>query len=656
MGRLHAFVWVIALFAAPVARAQEVDPAPFARDPFITSIALSPDGTRVAMLQRAPSEHQLIIYDVAARTSTLIQRLTDQRGSLNWVVWKGNDRLLLEVEAYGDVRTSLRTYDYSVYRVVSVRPDGSGILQMFEGSSRRLASVHASTALLDFLPNDPQHVLISAQDNDGLGVWRANVETGAVVRVLDGEWWTASYTTDGTGYPVLRRDMLDDGRGWRILSRAPGEVHWSELFEVRAIADEEDSPDFRAVGPAPGSGQVYVMARQGRDRLGLYIFDAAQRSLSAPLFEGAEADAAPPWIDRTTRELIATCENAERYVCRARDPEVQRHLNAVQAFVGQDAVVSLIDRSQDGQRWLLQAEGPTLPGAFYLYDLATAHVEPIALQYPELTEGLAPTRIERFTARDGQALWTYATARAGQGPRPMVVLPHGGPESRDQYGFEPLAQYLAAQGYVVIQPNFRGSGGFGRAFAESGYRQWGARMQDDVTDAVRHMIETGAADAQRICIVGASYGGYAALTGLAATPELYRCAVSIAGVFDLPELLRSGRASAGRSSMRYRYWVQSMGDPRADRDALIAASPARRAASITAPVLLIHGEDDQRAPIEQSELMDEALRENGRAVRFVRLPDSGHFWGNWSIETRLTVLRETSDFLNQHLGNSPPAQ
>jgi dipeptidyl aminopeptidase/acylaminoacyl peptidase len=606
------------------------------------------------MIQRAPTEHQLIVYDVATRASTLIQRLTDQRGSLNWVVWKGNDRLLLEVEAYGDIRTSLRTYDYSVYRVVSVRPDGSGILQLFEGSSRRLASVHASTLLLDYLPHDSDHVLISAQDDYGVGVWRGNVETGAVERLLDGEWSTAGYMTDGQGYPVLRKDWLDDGRGWRFLSRAPGERHWRELLEARAIPDGDASPDFEPVAPAPGAGQVYVMARpEGRDRLGLYIFDANQRALGAPIYESDRADASTPWIDPNTYELIATCEELERPVCHARDPSFQRHLNAAQTFVGEDAVVTLLDRSENGQRWLLSGNGPAHPGAFYIYDLDAGRIDPIALQYPELTDGLAPTRVERFTARDGAALWAYVTAVPGAGPRPMVVMPHGGPETRDRYGFDFFAQYLAAQGYVVLQPNFRGSGGFGRAFAELGHRQWGARMQDDVTDAVRHMIEAGAADPERICIVGGSYGGYVALAGVVQTPELYRCAVSIAGVSDLLDVMRSERRDAGRSSMAYHYWLRSIGDPRTDADVLAAASPARHASAIAAPVLLIHGEDDGRVPIRQSELMDEALRSAGRDVRFVRVADSGHIWASWSTEHRLTLLRETSAFLAQHLGQTP---
>jgi dipeptidyl aminopeptidase/acylaminoacyl peptidase len=157
-------------------------------------------------------------------------------------------------------------------------------------------------------------------------------------------------------------------------------------------------------------------------------------------------------------------------------------------------------------------------------------------------EQLSPVETIAYSTRDGAQIWGYLTTPRGA-PRsaPLIVMPHGGPESRDVYGFDTLAQFLASRGYLVFQPQFRGSGGFGRAFAELGYRQWGQRMQNDVTDGVRHLIETGRADASRICIFGASYGGYAALAGAAFTPDLYRCAVSWAGVSDLVDLVRDER-------------------------------------------------------------------------------------------------------------------
>jgi dipeptidyl aminopeptidase/acylaminoacyl peptidase len=233
-------------------------------------------------------------------------------------------------------------------------------------------------------------------------------------------------------------------------------------------------------------------------------------------------------------------------------------------------------------------------------------------------------------------------------------MPHGGPESRDSYGFGYFEQYLASQGYAVFQPNFRGSEGSGRSFAMAGRRQWGRRSQDDITDGVRHLIAQGTVDAGRICIAGASYGGYAALAGGAFTPELYRCVISIAGDADLIEMLDQERQGQGRNSLGYAYWVEVAGDPNADRDALIATSPQRHAANFRAPVLLIHGRSDYVVRVEQSEAMRDALRRAGKPVEYLDFEDEGHFWGYWEPENRQRLLETVDRFLDQHIG--APAQ
>ena len=230
-------------------------------------------------------------------------------------------------------------------------------------------------------------------------------------------------------------------------------------------------------------------------------------------------------------------------------------------------------------------------------------------------------------------------------------MPHGGPEARDSYGYDFFVQFLAWRGYAVFQPNFRGSEGSGRTFANAGRRQWGRRMQDDVTDGVMRLIESGTADRNRMCIVGASYGGYAALAGATLTPDLYKCAVSIAGVTDLLDLLAAERRNAGRGSTRYSYSMALIGDPERDRDELIAVSPARQASRVNIPILLIHGSEDSIVPFEQSETMRDALQEAGKQVELIRLEDEGHAWSNWSRENRQRLLEETDRFLARHLRN-----
>ena len=252
-----------------------------------------------------------------------------------------------------------------------------------------------------------------------------------------------------------------------------------------------------------------------------------------------------------------------------------------------------------------------------------------------------------YKARDGTVIPAYLTRPAGKSdtPGPLIVLPHGGPNARDYPQFDWIVQFLASRGYAVLQPQFRGSTGFGDAFREAGYRQWGGLMQDDVTDGVHAMIDQGIADPHRICIVGASYGGYAALAGAAFTPELYACAISINGVSDLSALLQRTIPVFRIYSTSLDQWTARIGKP-GDRS-LDRKSPINAVAAISAPVLIIYGTSDGVVPSDQSERMAAALSKAGKPVKLVRLPDEDH-WLSRS-DTRIQMLSEVEAFLREHL-------
>jgi dipeptidyl aminopeptidase/acylaminoacyl peptidase len=228
------------------------------------------------------------------------------------------------------------------------------------------------------------------------------------------------------------------------------------------------------------------------------------------------------------------------------------------------------------------------------------------------------------------------------GKLPLIVMPHGGPEARDTLGYDRLAQVLATHGYLVLQPNYRGSAGYGLEFRNAGRKQWGRRMQQDIEDGARALIASGQADPSRVCILGGSYGGYAALIGGALTPDLYKCVVSFAGVSDLTKMLDYETPSR----ITYDYWTQVIGDPKADRDLILEGSPVSYAADYRPPVLLIHGEVDRTVPIEQSEVMEAALKRAGKSVKFVRVP-GGH--GDQNEENWNLIMNEMIDFLKAHI-------
>lgn len=638
------------------ALAQGPNAASFTDPISVGGASLSPSGSHVAFINRNDAGEQIVITDLESRQAQAVQQIPAGQGDFDWVVWKGDDRLVAGVTirqlARGRVGTGTRLVSddlaYNVYRIVAFNRDGGNVVQMFEGQMRQLMYGYGSVFFLNELPSDPQHVLVAAWDNQGTGAWRANVLTGRVERVANGSDFTRNYETDGAGYPVLRLDMIADRSGYKIFRRANGASNWTFVLDARLAVAATNSPDFDPIAPGPGPNQVYVSARRGgNDLAGLYLYDTSTGEFGPPLQQPTTADISSPWINSRTRELLATCEFAQRMICRARDTQMQRHLNGLNRFFENAANVHLVNMSADGSRWLLYADGPRDPGDYYFYEPLSARLEPVARAYPNIdVEALSPTEIVSYSSRDGTPLWAYVTRRASLTRAPMIVMPHGGPEARDYYGYDAFAQFLASRGYVVVQPNFRGGDGFGRAFADAGRQQWGRRMQDDVTDAVQHMISTGSVDPERICIVGASYGGYAALTGVALTPDLYRCAVSIAGVSDLRVMLRAERASGARS-INYQYWLRSIGD---DREQLSAVSARFLVDRISAPVLLLHGSQDETVLIDQSQMMERALREAGKDVRLVTLEGENHYWNDWTRESRLTLFREAETFLAQHLG------
>ena len=309
---------------------------------------------------------------------------------------------------------------------------------------------------------------------------------------------------------------------------------------------------------------------------------------------------------------------------------------------------SVMPREVTGDRrwWLLNVSGPDEPGAYYLFDAQTAHISHLAERFPRLpTDRLAERSAYAYTARDGVNIPAYLSRPrfAGPGPLPLIVMPHGGPEARDDLNFDTWSQILATRGYLVLQPNFRGSSGYGERFQAAGYRQWGGVMADDITDGVRQLIASKQVDPTRICIFGASYGGYAALYAGAKHPELYKCVVSWAGVSDLPRVLDFENDAYGRDSLVYRNDRKIIGDPGKDLAAMRAASPKTYAPTYQPPVLLIHGEADWNVHVEQSQVMYGALKSAGHKATLLVYKDEGH--PEWEPANQKDAFAEVIRFI-----------
>ena len=291
-------------------------------------------------------------------------------------------------------------------------------------------------------------------------------------------------------------------------------------------------------------------------------------------------------------------------------------------------------------------EGP----GYALVDLATRKAQWLGARYQNvLPEDVAASQPVRFKAGDGLDLGGYLTLPRGRDPKnlPLVVLAHGGPASRDTPGLDWWAQAIASRGYAVLQVNFRGSDGFGWAFTQAGFGEWGRKMQTDLSDGVRHLAGQGVVDPKRVCIVGASYGGYAALAGATLDPGVYRCAASVAGLSDLRRFVEWSRAKNGVGAQRY--WTRFMGAEERRDPALTEISPAAHAGRASGPVLLVHGRDDTVVPLEQSRIMADALEKAGKPVELVVQKGEDHWLSRG--DSRLEMLTATMAFVEKH---NPP--
>jgi dipeptidyl aminopeptidase/acylaminoacyl peptidase len=355
--------------------------------------------------------------------------------------------------------------------------------------------------------------------------------------------------------------------------------------------------------------------------------------------------------DPYTTGLLGACFVDDVWFCRYFDPQLTRVQQRFEATFADSAIVRFSSFSQDRKRIVITTRGPRNPGAYFLYDAAKDSMNAIGKARPDLpAKELGDMLVVKYPARDGTKIPAYLTMPPGKGDKnlPLVVMPHGGPELRDYVDFDPWAQMLASRGFAVLQPNFRGSGGYGKSFTEAGHRQWGRLMQDDITDGVTALVKDGTADPNRVCIVGASYGGYAALAGGAFTPDLYKCVMSISGVSDVIKMIEEDRYHAGSDSYIYDYWKKWVGDPRsADAEQMKAISPINHAAKFKAPVLLVHGDQDNNVRSSQSIAMQKALKKAGKQVELVLVPE-GHTFV--SIASRKTLLTEMERFVTAHIG------
>ncbi len=463
--------------------------------------------------------------------------------------------------------------------------------------------------------------------------------------VLDrGTRFTRDWVVDESGEPVFRVDYAQKSDQFHLLARRDGswETIVSETVEIPQLAIHGLNAD----------GDLVVGTRpEGADKFGLYSLSTETGEIEEPILAHERYDVMGVRPDPYTNRVVAA--GVGEGVPTWFDEQLAGHQALLEeAFPGESP--NIVSWSEDRSRMVVVTEGGERAPAVYLYEPRASNVRQIASVYSQLRGVRLPARrAYSYTARDGTEIPGYLTRPLqASGPTPAVVLPHGGPAARDTAGFDWMAHFLASRGYTVLQPNFRGSAGYGDAWETAGHGEWGIGvMQHDLSDGVAALVEAGLADPERICIVGGSYGGYAALAGAVFTPELYRCAAAIAAPTDLVDMLSFERNRRGRASAAVSYWRRAVsgGDPESLDDRLRAASPAAHAERAQAPILLVHGRDDAVVPLTQSRKMERALRRAGKSVELVELDGEDHWLSG--VPTRLATVEALERFLATHLGD-----
>jgi dipeptidyl aminopeptidase/acylaminoacyl peptidase len=599
-------------------------------NPERVSPRLAPDGTQLAWI--APNRGVLNVWLAPISSQAGVdwdaaQVVTDDtdRG-IRQFAWAHDGRHLLYLQDVGgDENWRLHDVDLSTMDHRDLTP--------FEGVQTQLIATEK-----DF----PDEILIGLnKDNPQLhDVYRVDLQTGELTKQLTNPGFIGMVADSQLTVRAALHPQLDGSMVLVVRDSADTE-EWRPLVTIPA----EDALTTDPVGFSADGTSLLVISSVSAEAAGLTRIDLRTGS-SEVLAADPEADISGVRVNPDTREPQIVTVRKARSEYRVLDPSVAGHLTAIRALHPGDPVFA--DADDADRVWLIAFTNDAGPVAFYAYDTATGAGSFLFEHQPELSAyELAPMEPFSYQARDGLTINGYVTFPAGVDriDLPAVLLVHGGPWARDIWGFDPQAQWLANRGYLCIQVNFRGSAGYGKAFLNAGDREWGNKMQDDLSDAVAHAIGRGWADPARIAIAGGSYGGYAALAGAAFTPDLYCCAVDIVGPSNLITLIETLPP----------YWApiiaqfhNRVGDPVTDRDFLWSRSPLSRADQIRTPLLIAQGANDPRVKQAESEQIVAALEQAGIEHEYMLFLDESH--GFAKPENSLRFFAAADKFLSRHLG------
>ena len=600
----------------------------FFRNSERTGYQLSPDGSYISYMAPYKDRLNVFVRRVDETDEHAIRITNETERSVAGYMWADNQRLLYMKDTAGDEN----------YQLYGVHRDGSDdrAYTAFNG---------VRTSLIDDLEEQQGVVMIgmNKRNPEVFDPYRLNIETGELTLLAENPGNIQGWMTDHDGRLRVATAIVD-GVNTQILYRDTED----EPFKPVLTTNFRDVVSFMEF--TPDNKEVYAATNLHRDKTILVRMNPATCEELEVLYENERYDIASISYSRKRKKLLSVyCTGHKEPVRHYFDAEEEQLRQRIKAhFPNQRYGIADTDKAEDN--YLIYVGGDRTRGSYWHYNALTDEAKKIADLAPWIkSDEMNAMHPVCYTTRDGLQIEAYLTLPDGLTPDtakqlPVVVNPHGGPWARDCWGYSSEVQFLSNRGYAVFQMNFRGSTGYGRHFLEASYKQWGLKMQDDITDGVKWLIEKGIANPNRIAIYGGSYGGYATLAGLTFTPDLYACGIDYVGVSNLFTFMQT-IPPYWRPMLEMMY--EQVGHPEHDADQLAATSPALHADKIKVPLFVAQGANDPRVNKAESDQMVEALRQRGVVVEYMVKDNEGHGFHNQ--ENRFDFYRAMERFLKAHL-------
>jgi dipeptidyl aminopeptidase/acylaminoacyl peptidase len=619
LGTFFAFSFCISCAKPP----KQIPLRDFFKNPQKAYFQISPDGNYISFTQ--PYQNRMNIH-VQKRGTQDDKRITSVTDRDIWsYFWKGNDRLLFVKDFGGDENYHLFAVDREGQKMTDLTPFDS-----------------VQVRVIDDLIDHPTDVIIgmNKRNRELFDAYRLNTATAELNLIAENPGNITNWLTDHDGN--IRVAQTTDGVNTSLLYRKG----LQDTFSVVLTTSFKET--FDPVFFTFDNQNLYALSNLGRDKIAAVRYNPASGQELEVMYQNSEVDVAGMDYSRKRKVLTevpyVTWKRQRKYL----DKQIEELYNRLeQKLPGYEVYLTFHNKNEN--IFVVRTISDRTLGSYYLYEIETDKLSKLADRNPWLKEeDLAQMKPISFKSRDGLTINGYLTLPKGVEPKnlPVVVNPHGGPWYRDSWGFNPEIQFLANRGYAVLQVNFRGSTGYGKEFWMKSFKQWGKKMQDDVTDGVNWLIEEEIADPERIAIYGGSYGGYATLAGLAFTPDLYACGVDYVGVSNLFTFMNSIPP----------YWkpyldmmYEMVGHPEKDSVLLASASPVFHVDKIKVPLLVAQGAKDPRVNINESDQIVEALKAKGIDVPYLVKENEGHGFSN--EENRFDFYEAMDEFLAKHLKN-----